>query len=92
MDQALVDALVDGLGGPRNIVEIEPCILRIRVVVADQALVDESRLRRPGVLAVVRSGEVVQVVAGPISDGIAAAMSASLGLPLMAGEPAPQGV
>lgn len=60
--------LLDALGGARNIVEIEPCILRIRVEVKDPRLVNEAALRAPGVLAVVRSDEVVQIVAGTISD------------------------
>lgn len=72
MDPAL--ALIDALGGPANIVDIEPCSLRIRVEVASQGAVDEPALRIPGVLAVVRSGRVVQIVAGLDSDDIAERM------------------
>ena len=66
--------LIRALGGPDNIVAVEGCILRIRVQVRDQDLVDEASLRLPGVMAVVRSGDVVQVVAGTVSDEIAADM------------------
>ncbi|QWW20642.1 PTS transporter subunit EIIB [Schaalia sp. 19OD2882] len=71
-------AFVDALGGPKNLEDVEPCVLRIRVEVADPALVDEKGLRITGVLAVVRSRSIVQVVAGPPSDGIAEEMIALL--------------
>lgn len=83
-------ALVGGLGGPGNIVEVEPCVLRIRVEVRDPGLVDEDRLRIPGVLAVVRSGHVVQIVAGTASDGIAERMDALVDVAqVTAGPPTP---
>ncbi|WP_241157547.1 PTS transporter subunit EIIB [Schaalia sp. ZJ1691] len=59
------------LGGPRNIKDVEPCAMRVRVEVIDQRLVDETRLRIPEVLAVVRSGSVVQIIAGTHSDSLA---------------------
>lgn len=76
MDAAL--ALIDALGGPSNIVDVEPCSLRIRVEVRSQHEVDEAGLRIPGVLAVVRSGPVVQIIAGIDSDGIARSMGERL--------------
>lgn len=63
--------LIDALGGRGNIRDIEPCALRIRVEVDDQAAVEEAALRLDCVLAVVRSGDVVQIVAGLASDAIA---------------------
>lgn len=73
MDDAVI--LIRALGGEDNILDVEGCILRIRVQVRDQSLVDEGALRLPGVLAVVRSGDIVQVVAGTVSDELAADMS-----------------
>jgi len=67
-------ALIDALGGHLNIVEIEPCTMRIRIQVKSQRDVDEAALRVDGVLAVVRSGDVVQIVCGAQSDDVAAAM------------------
>lgn len=67
-------ALVDALGGGDNIVDIEPCSLRIRVEVASQVPVREDDLRIPCVLAVLRSGPVVQIIAGTDSDEIAGKM------------------
>ena len=74
----IAKALIDALGGYLNIVEIEPCTMRIRVQVKTQRAVDEAALRVDGVLAVVRSGDVVQIVCGASSDDIASAMIASI--------------
>ena len=71
---AIEEALIDALGGHRNIVEVEPCTMRIRIQVKSQRDVDEAALRVDGVLAVVRSGDVVQIVCGAQSDDVAAAM------------------
>jgi len=75
---AIEQALIDALGGHLNIVEVEPCTMRIRVQVKTQRAVDEAALRVDDVLAVVRSGDVVQIVCGATSDAIAEAMIASL--------------
>ncbi|WP_455151586.1 PTS transporter subunit EIIB [Schaalia odontolytica] len=71
---AIEEALIDALGGYLNIVEVEPCTMRIRIQVKSQRDVDEAALRVDGVLAVVRSGDVVQIVCGAQSDDVAAAM------------------
>ncbi|CAM2871935.1 glucose PTS transporter subunit EIIB [Actinomyces slackii] len=63
--------IVEGLGGQDNITDLEPCITRLRVEVADQEKVDEEALRAAGAFGVVRSGRVVQVVVGPTADDIA---------------------
>lgn len=75
---AIEQALIDALGGHLNIVEVEPCTMRIRIQVKSQRAVDEAALRVDGVLAVVRSGDVVQVVCGEPSDDIAGAMISTL--------------
>ena len=64
--------IVAGLGGQENITDLEPCITRLRVEVADQTKVDEEALRA----AVVRSGRVVQVVVGPTADSLASEIAA----------------
>ena len=71
---AIEQTLIDALGGHLNIVEVEPCTMRIRIQVKSQRDVDEAALRVDGVLAVVRSGGVVQIVFGAQSDDVAAAM------------------
>jgi PTS system N-acetylglucosamine-specific IIB component len=65
------EQLVAGLGGVANILEIEPCITRLRTEVADGGLVDEARLRAAGAHGVLMSGNVVQVIVGPDADTIA---------------------
>lgn len=65
------EQIVKGLGGIDNIVEIEPCITRLRTEVTDAALVDEAALKAAGVHGVLRSGVVVQVVVGPEADTLA---------------------
>lgn len=64
--------LLAALGGSTNVVELEPCITRLRVEVTDPALVNEDSLREHGAFGVVRSGRVVQVVVGPEADDLAA--------------------
>jgi N-acetylglucosamine PTS system EIIB component len=65
------EKLVAGLGGAANIVEIEPCITRLRTEVEDASLIDEAALKAAGAHGVMRSGTVVQVVLGPQADTIA---------------------
>lgn len=66
--------ILAALGGPSNVLELEPCITRLRVVVTDPAELDEDALRASGAFGVVRSGRVIQVVVGPEADGLAADM------------------
>lgn len=67
-------AILAALGGPENVVELEPCITRLRVVVTDPAVLDEAALRASGAFGVVRSGRVIQVVVGPEADSLAEAI------------------
>ncbi len=66
------ERILAALGGAANIVELEPCITRLRVVVGDPARLDEEALRASGALGVVRSGRIIQVVVGPEADSLAA--------------------
>lgn len=65
------EAIVSALGGKENLLDVEPCITRLRVEVEDTAKVDEQALKDSGVFGVVRSGRVVQVVVGPAADDLA---------------------
>jgi N-acetylglucosamine PTS system EIIB component len=69
MDKA--KQIVDGLGGVDNILDIEPCITRLRTEVRDSSRVDEAALKAAGAHGVLRSGQVVQVVVGPEADTLA---------------------
>ena len=66
------EQILAALGGAGNVVDVEPCITRLRVEVTDTGLVDDGRLRTSGAFGVVRSGHVVQVIVGPEADGLAA--------------------
>jgi N-acetylglucosamine PTS system EIIB component len=64
-------AILAALGGEDNVVEIEPCITRLRCVVKDESKVDEVALKAAGAHGVMRQGSVVQVVVGPEADTLA---------------------
>ena len=66
------EQILVALGGAANVVDLEPCITRLRVEVADPTLVDEGGLKETGAFGVVRSGRVVQVIVGPEADTLAA--------------------
>lgn len=66
------EQILAALGGDGNVVDLEPCITRLRVELKDPALVDEPALRESGAFGVVRSGRIIQVVVGPEADTLAA--------------------
>ena len=65
------EQILAALGGDDNIIDLEPCITRLRVEVKDGSLVDEPALKATGAYGVMRSGTVVQVVVGPEADTLA---------------------
>ncbi|WP_019832335.1 N-acetylglucosamine-specific PTS transporter subunit IIBC [Sphingomonas sp. PR090111-T3T-6A] len=73
-------AFVEALGGAGNLVSIDACTTRLRLVVRDQAKADEARLRALGAKGFVRpSAEALQVVLGPIADMVADEMRGAAG-------------
>lgn len=67
------------LGGTRNIVEIENCMTRLRVRVADPGAVDVDALKaRQEILAATEQGNDFQVVLGP---GLVDRVAKQMGLP-----------
>jgi PTS system N-acetylglucosamine-specific IIC component len=73
---------VHALGGARNIVSIDACTTRLRLIVADQASVNENALKQLGARGVVRpSAEALQVVVGPIADQLASDIRAEVKAP-----------
>lgn len=69
MSQA--EQIVAGLGGSKNIVEIEACITRLRTALHDTTLVSETLLKAAGAHGIMRAGSVIQVVVGPEADTLA---------------------
>jgi PTS system N-acetylglucosamine-specific IIB component len=65
------EQIIAGLGGADNIVELEPCITRLRTEVRDGSKVDEAALKAAGAHGVMKVGNNVQVVVGPEADALA---------------------
>lgn len=65
------EKILAGLGGADNIVEIEPCITRLRTEVNDASKVDQAALKAAGAHGVMAAGTVIQVVVGPEADTLA---------------------
>jgi N-acetylglucosamine PTS system EIICBA or EIICB component len=75
-------AWVHALGGAGNLRSVDACTTRLRLIVADQASVNESALKRLGARGVVRpSAEALQVVVGPVADQLASDIRTELKAP-----------
>lgn len=60
------ERLLKALGGKENIVSLDNCITRLRLVVNDMGLINEEEIKATGAIAVVKLDEYnLQVVIGP---------------------------
>ena len=76
-------AFIKALGGAANLREVGACTTRLRLIVENHALIDEAALKALGARGILRpSAEALQVVLGPIADGVAMDMRAALDRPL----------
>jgi PTS system N-acetylglucosamine-specific IIC component len=72
-------AWVIALGGARNLLKVDACTTRLRLVVANQKAVNEKELSRLGARGFVRpSADALQVVVGPVADQLAGDIRASM--------------
>jgi PTS system N-acetylglucosamine-specific IIC component len=72
-------AFVTALGGAANLVSVDACTTRLRLVVADNAAVDEAALKQLGARGIVRpTANAVQVVLGPVADQVAGDIRAAM--------------
>ncbi|WP_338505277.1 PTS glucose transporter subunit IIBC [Erwinia aphidicola] len=62
--------LVAAFGGKENITNLDACITRLRVSVADVAKVDQAGLKKLGAAGVVVAGSGVQAIFGTKSDNL----------------------
>ena len=62
--------LVLAFGGRSNIKSLDACITRLRISVNNPALVDDGRLKALGAAGVVRVGNGVQAIFGPLSENM----------------------
>lgn len=70
---------IRALGGAGNLVSVDACTTRLRLIVADQKAIDEAALKGLGARGFVRpSAQTLQVVVGPIADQLAAEIRAGL--------------
>ncbi|HTX51547.1 MAG TPA: N-acetylglucosamine-specific PTS transporter subunit IIBC [Caulobacteraceae bacterium] len=84
-DQPRARGFIEALGGAANLVSVDACTTRLRLVVADQAKVNEPALKGLGARGFVRpSPRDLQVVLGPIADEVAREMREALGAPRLA--------
>lgn len=60
----MYEQIVDGLGGLDNIVDLDNCATRLRVVVKDAAKTDEALLKSTGAAGVIQKGNNLQVIYG----------------------------
>jgi len=80
---------IAALGGAANLVSIDACTTRLRLVVVDQSVVDAPTLKALGARGLIRPSERdLQVVVGPIADEVAREMRQAIGSPV-ATAPAP---
>jgi PTS system glucose-specific IIC component len=62
--------LVLAFGGRSNIKSLDACITRLRISVNDPALVNDGKLKALGAAGVVRVGNGVQAIFGPLSENM----------------------
>jgi PTS system N-acetylglucosamine-specific IIC component len=63
---------VKALGGAGNLVAVDACTTRLRLVVANQNAVDPDGLKQLGARGMIRpSSDTLQVVVGPVADQLA---------------------
>ncbi|KQM63500.1 PTS N-acetyl-D-glucosamine transporter [Sphingomonas sp. Leaf17] len=68
-------AFVAALGGSANLTSIGACTTRLRLMVADQSVIDEPRLKALGSRGLIKpSVNAVQIVLGPVADQVAVEM------------------
>ena len=66
------EQIIAGLGGADNIVELEPCITRLRTEVVERQPGQRGRrCKAAGAHGVLRAGNIVQVIVGPEADTLA---------------------
>jgi len=71
---------VQALGGAGNLQSVDACTTRLRLIVADQAAVNEPALKALGARGIVKpSDKALQVVLGPIADAVAGEIRAAMG-------------
>jgi PTS system N-acetylglucosamine-specific IIC component len=64
------EQVITAFGGRENLVNVDACITRLRVEVADKSKVDQARLKSLGAAGVVEVGNSVQAVFGTDAEAL----------------------
>ncbi len=64
--------ILNGLGGKKNVADVDCCITRLRCTVNKPELVSEEILKKTGAAGVIRKGQGIQVIYGPTVPNIKA--------------------
>ena len=64
--------ILNGLGGKKNVADVDCCITRLRCTVNKPELVSEDLLKKTGAAGVIRKGQGIQVIYGPTVPNIKA--------------------
>jgi PTS system N-acetylglucosamine-specific IIC component len=64
------EQLIAAFGGRENLVNVDACITRLRMEVADKDKVDQDRLKRLGAAGVIEVGNSVQAVFGTQAEAL----------------------
>lgn len=60
------ERMLKALGGKDNIISLDNCITRLRLVVNDMSIIDEDEIKQTGAIAVVKLDDNnLQVIIGP---------------------------
>ncbi|MCT7370975.1 PTS transporter subunit EIIC [Mycolicibacterium llatzerense] len=64
------EQVIAAFGGRENLVNVDACITRLRIEVADKGKVDQDRLKRLGAAGVIEVGNSVQAVFGTDAEAL----------------------
>ena len=70
----IANKYIENLGGAENIIEIDNCATRLRLVLKDSSKINESELKKLGAKGIIRKGNAVQVIVGTQVEHLAKSM------------------
>ena len=65
-----VEQIIAAFGGRENLVNVDACITRLRMEVADPGKVDQARLKSLGAAGVIEVGRSVQAIFGTDAEAL----------------------
>lgn len=68
--ESRAEQVIAAFGGRENLVNVDACITRLRIEVADKGKVDQDRLKRLGAAGVIEVGNSVQAVFGTDAEAM----------------------